>query len=258
MTSIVGPFRVGDNPAVDLEISVTREGESIETDDYDSASVLVFDPSGTEIEWDATITLDDVNDVVIVPFPDASPFAVEGFYTLYPKLTNGVNVETADPVLIQILALTNSTAWATVTDVLTITRTVVTNGVLLDAQEIIEIFCGRSTSTPSTSMKARDRDTLKKAVAWQAAWLPSQPGYKTRHWIKEIVQDGTNIVYIGSSEPANPAMVSLAPLAARALKNLSWMAGNSIRFRPPEDALASGLSAEEYRRNDDHGGWRPL
>lgn len=258
MTAIIGPFYVGDNPAVDLEISVTREGEDIQLDDYDTASVLVFDPSGTQIAWDADITLDDANDVVIVPFPDESPLTTQGLYTMYVQLTNGVNTETADPVIIQVLALTNSTAWATVSDVVGITGEIVTNAQLLDAQEVIQIFSGRTTSTPRESIKPRDQSTLKKAVAWQAVWQRRQPGYKERHWIKEIVQDGTNIVYIGSSEPANPAMVALAPLAARAIKNLSWMSGNSIRFRSPDDALATGLSAEEYRRNDEHGGWRPL
>jgi hypothetical protein len=257
MTATVGPFYVGDNPAVDLHISVTRNDEALDLAPYDNATVQVFDPAGETIVWDATITIDQVNDWVVVPFPDVSPLTEAGYYTLYVQLVDGTNTETADPVMIQVLALTNTTAWATISDVANVTGSSVSNATLLDANEIIQIFSGRTTATPRTAMKARDLEWLKKAVAWQAAWLPEQPGYKARHWIKEIIQDGTNIVYVGSSEPANPAMVALAPLAARALKNLSWMAGRSIKLRYA-DVLGSGFSYEEYKRNDDHGGWQPL
>lgn len=257
MTATVGPFYVGDNPAVDLQISVTRNDEALDLAAYDDAGVVVMDPAGTTIEWDAEVTLDAENDYVVVPFPDVSPLTEAGFYTMYVQLLDGTHTETADPVMIQVLALSSTTAWATISQVANITGISVSNGTLLDANEIIEIFAGRTTATPLTSFKARDLEWLKKAVAWQAAWLPEQPGYKARHWIKEIIQDGTNIVYVGSSEPANPAMVALAPLAARALKNVSWLSGRSIRLRPP-DAPPGGLSYEEYKSNDEHGGWRPL
>lgn len=258
MTDIIGPFYIGDNPAIDLQITVTREGEDIQLDDYNSASVTVFDPNGASVDWDASITIDTVNDVVNVPFPAVSPFDTEGLYTLYVHLSNGSNTETADPVIIRIMSMTSTIGWATVSDVLAITGELVTAGQLMDGQETIMLFSGRTTATPTESIKPRDQQWLKKAVAQQTIWQKEQPGYKTRHWIKEIVQDGTDIIYVGSSEPANMAMMSLAPLAARALKNLSWLSGKAVRLRSPGLPLASGLTSDEYRRNDDHGGWQPL
>lgn len=150
-------------------------------------------------------------------------------------------------------------SWASVADVTSTTGVTVDDADVLYAQGVIETYCGRTYegSVVNDSIRPKDMVWLKKAVAYQAVWQVQQPGYYGRHSIKEVNQDGAQVIYSGSSESNNSALVMLAPLAARALKNVSWMRSRTIRVKP---ASYEGphLSYGDYKRNDDHPGWRPL
>lgn len=149
--------------------------------------------------------------------------------------------------------------WASTTDVLNITGVTVQEEDVLQAQSVIETYCGRTEegSTTNESIRPKDLVWLKKAVAYQAAWQTQQPGYYGRHAIKEVNQDGAQVVYSSSSEANNSAMVMLAPLAARALRNVSWMRSRTIKVKPPS-FQGPHPSYGDYKRNDDHPGWRPM
>ncbi|MCA1438568.1 hypothetical protein I6F33_37555, partial [Bradyrhizobium sp. BRP20] len=70
-------------------------------------------------------------------------------------------------------------AWAQAQDVLDITGEEVDDTVIAHAQSHIEMACGRLyEDTPR--MGTRDLAWLKKAVAYQAAWLPHQPDWAQR------------------------------------------------------------------------------
>lgn len=150
-------------------------------------------------------------------------------------------------------------SWANIASILSATGVEVDPVDALYAQGVIETYCGRTYigSKDNDSIRPKDKVWLQKAVSYQAVWQVQQPGYYGRHSIKEVNQDGAQVVYSGSSEGNNSAMVMLAPLAARALKNLSWMRSRSIKLKPPSWE-GSHPSYGDYKRNDEHPGWRPM
>lgn len=257
----IGPFYVDDVPGVALAVSITRNGDVIDLENYDSAVARLVNSDGETSLWGSTPVIDIEDNLVEVPAPPSTPFPEAGVYSLFIQLiTDPTGVETFFIDYIRVLSLTDRNSWATASEVYSITGATIDDSVILDAQGVVETFCGRtfSGSSSNTAFKQKDLSWLMKAVAYQAEWMPEQPGYKSRHNIKEVIQDGQNVVYVGSSEAANPALLMLAPLAFRAIKNLSWMGTRSVRFAPPRLDRGRYLTADEYRCNDDHGGWEPL
>lgn len=124
-------------------------------------------------------------------------------------------------------------AWATAANVLALTGKTVTDQVVLEASAVIDIYANR-TEAASGGMSARDLGWLQRATAFQAAWMPLQPGFHQRNAYEQITQDGMQIIY------GKEWQISLAPLAARALKNLSWKASRTV-------AVVSMRSPEGYR-----------
>lgn len=122
-------------------------------------------------------------------------------------------------------------AWATTDDVSTITGITVTSAQLAQAHGVVELHAGRTQDQPTDTMRARDLGWLKRAVCWQAVWQKEQAGYTTRVSATRIAQDGVDVTL-------GPAGGELAPLAARALRNLSWKGTRSIRVAHPGRALA--------------------
>lgn len=113
--------------------------------------------------------------------------------------------------------------WATLVDVVDITRnTRATAEHLAMAASVIEIYSNRTVAASGT-IGARDKRWLVTAECWQAAWLASQFGYDSRIAAESVTQDGVIVQHRGQHEE------DLAPLAARALKNLSWKGSNSKR-----------------------------
>ena len=149
------------------------------------------------------------------------------------------------------------TGWATAADCLAITGITPTDPILALAQSTIEDHCNR-TPAGNDGMRTRDLYWLKKAVAYQAAWLPSQPGYLARLGVAGYAQDGMSTTFRSAADQ------TLAPLAQRALKNCSWMGTRSLRVgsrspRVPDGALA-GVTASTFLHAgaDPEIGWEPL
>lgn len=113
--------------------------------------------------------------------------------------------------------------WATTADVLDMTGATVTGTQLNQAEATIVTYANR---TPDTAgLSTRDLYWLKQAVCYQAPWQAGQAGYHQRSNAFRVDTDGLEL------ERDTEHSVTLAPLAARALKNLSWKADHTRRGR---------------------------
>lgn len=141
--------------------------------------------------------------------------------------------------------------WATVDEVAELTGATVSDVELRRAQAVIDIYSNR-TAEASGGISKRDLNTLKQALAWQAEWMPSQAGYAGRTTVDSVSQDGQSVQYRSQSDQ------DLAPLASRALRNLSWKGNRTTRI-PELGARRRGLFLQDYtqERSDDIHGWTP-
>jgi hypothetical protein len=125
-------------------------------------------------------------------------------------------------------------SWATEADVVALTGTPADAVKLAQAQAAVELYLGRTEALGSAEMSARDLDWLRRGVAYQAAWMASQPDLFTRLEVEQLAQDGMSTVFA-------PDGLVLAPLARRVLLRLSWMGGTqSITVEPPAFARSAG------------------
>jgi hypothetical protein len=106
-------------------------------------------------------------------------------------------------------------------DVLDLTGSVVTTANVTMAAGIIDLYTNR-TQAASGSMTARDFGWVQRAVAYQAAWVSGQLDLMRRRATSELVQDGMRTKNSDGTGTWREWTVTLGPLAARALKNLSW------------------------------------
>jgi hypothetical protein len=139
-------------------------------------------------------------------------------------------------------------AWANASDVINATGVTVTEQQLAQAQDDIEIATGRIyPDTPR--LRTRDLYWLGKAVARQAAWIAGQFGLETRLDASQIQQDGVSTTLQGDG-------LVLAPMAARAIRRVSWMRSRSIHVRAPIEGVGpvGNFLAEG---NDELESWTP-
>lgn len=134
-------------------------------------------------------------------------------------------------------------SWTTTSQVMAVTGVDVSGAQILQAQQVIETFAGITFAT--SDLSARNLRVLSVATAYQAAWMVGQIDLPTRTDIKEITQDGVRIT------PANPDALLLAPLAARALAQLSWRNRRTTRLKsgrvrfPTHEAFAAAWMRDE-------------
>lgn len=129
--------------------------------------------------------------------------------------------------------------WATTSEVGTYTGVTVTDSALAMAEADIEVYANRSPAA-SAGMGARDLRSLMLATCYQAAWRHQQVGVVGRQSVQTMSQDGMSVGY------ASEWQVTLAPMAARALKNLSWKSGRTQRT--PNVRYPRGLGEYEASR----------
>lgn len=112
--------------------------------------------------------------------------------------------------------------WATTDDVSTVTGTTVTDEQLAQAQSVVELFVGRTESEASTlRMTTAALGWLRKAVAYQAAWMKGRPDLFEQVAVKRTSQEGQSVEFTADGQ-------ILAPFAKRALKRLGWKGTRSI------------------------------
>jgi hypothetical protein len=140
-------------------------------------------------------------------------------------------------------------AWATPQDVIDTTGVSVTGQQLAQAQSDIEIFTNRIWAD-TERIRARDLHWLGQAVARQAAWLAGQFGLETRLDATQIQQDQVSTSLQGDG-------LVLAPMAARALRRVSWMRSRTVHIRSAFES--AGVAVNPLAdASDDQQAWTPL
>ncbi|MFJ8995598.1 hypothetical protein ACIRQH_34985 [Streptomyces sp. NPDC102279] len=139
-------------------------------------------------------------------------------------------------------------AWATAQQVIDTTGVSVTDTQLAQAQSDIEIFSNRI-YPDGERMRTRDLYWLGQAVARQAAWQAGQFGLETRLDATQIQQDQVSSTLTGDG-------LVLAPMAARALRRVSWMRSRTVHIRSAfESARPVGNPLSDG--SDDSQVWAP-
>jgi hypothetical protein len=139
--------------------------------------------------------------------------------------------------------------WATIADIQGVTGKTVNELARNLAAQSIELHTGAIESVTRVDMSRRDAYWLRQAVCFQAAWLAPTPDYLERNDITSANQSGV-------SASGGPDWMTLAPLARKALKRLSWrgtrtvLTGRSTLGLAVTDALAEG--------QDSRQGWQQL
>lgn len=140
-------------------------------------------------------------------------------------------------------------AWATPQDVIDTTGVSVTGQQLSQAQAAIEVFSNRI-YPDAERMRTRDLYWLGQAVAYQAAWLAGQFGLETRLDATQIQQDQVSTTLQGDG-------LVLAPMAARALRRVSWMRSRTVHVRSAFES--AGVAVNPLTdASDDQQDWSPV
>lgn len=135
---------------------------------------------------------------------------------------------------------------------------VVSDGNIKRAAASLDPYINR-TEAASGIMSPRDLHWIRQAVIWQSAWIRDQSGYTARHAVAQQSEGGLTVSAqaggVGGS--VREWTWTVAPMAARSLKNLSWKASGARhivrdgRTRPGNDFALE---------TDDEcsGSWEPL
>lgn len=118
-----------------------------------------------------------------------------------------------------------------------VTGATLDDAALTRAEDMVGTFAGK---VPGDALRARDAHWLGRAVAYQAAWLATQPGLHTRADVSSISEDGISATFTEDGQV-------LAPMARRALSRCSWNGTRTVR-----------LDAGARPDLDDDEKWSPL
>jgi hypothetical protein len=140
-------------------------------------------------------------------------------------------------------------AWATAQQVDDTTGVSVTDAQLAQAQAAIEVFSNRI-YPDAERMRTRDLYWLGRAVAYQAAWLVGQFGLDSRLDATQIQQDQVSTTLAGDG-------LVLAPMAARALRKVSWMRSRTVHIRSAIEGSGPIVGDALSYGSDDHMEWAP-
>lgn len=142
-----------------------------------------------------------------------------------------------------------SGSWATVGQGLAFTGKTMTTEHLTLASSVITLYAGVTPDMPDDSITTRDRYWLAMATSFQAAWMPNRPGYlEHRETHTSQSADGVSI------QREAPSDAMLAPLAARTLKNLSWIGTRSTYVGPAQPGPKGSFMSEAA---DQYHAWTP-
>jgi hypothetical protein len=142
------------------------------------------------------------------------------------------------------------TTWATTDDVADLTGVTVEQATVNQAAAIIAQKCGAIEAQAVGKINSRDLYWLGQAVAFQAAWMVSQPDVFGRLDATDVMDGRAQHVAL------KPDANVLAPLAKGALKRLSWRGSRSVKLLSPTQVASGGNWGGEFL--DDHLRWRPI
>lgn len=140
-------------------------------------------------------------------------------------------------------------AWATAADCAAITGVTPDAATLALAQASIEDHVNRAEDS-TAALYPRDLHWLRRAVAWQAAWLPSQHDYLSRTGVQVLTQDGMSVQFRTAADQL------IAPHAQRALRNLSWHGPRTVNLTGAGNSTYSQAADARWLNeatDDDHG-----
>lgn len=246
----LGPYWVGDTPTDTIIIDLVRNGVPLPVSGYDSATITLSRPSGSEVDV-STAFVDLVgSNSVTFRFPDIENLFTEpGVYTLQVllhTLDGGTDRGALIPVEVRATNIgTDYGHWATPANVLQITGAVVDTDDIVRAEAVIDGFTGAKQTESHTD---HDLYYLRQAVAFQAAWAAEQPDLFSRHDVSNLNQDGLSFT------TRDAASLMLAPLARLSLARLSWVGNKRIRVANPS---RNGDATYEVALRD-AALWRPL
>lgn len=138
-------------------------------------------------------------------------------------------------------------ARVTTQEVKTLTGRTVTDDEIARAESHLELFHGLIVARPDIT--DRDAEWLKRAVAYQAAWMQGHPDLYEREDVTSASQDGESASF------RNVEAHLLAPLARKALRRLSWKGRAIVLPGSTRAASRPIVTSEAY---DDSLPWRPL
>lgn len=169
--------------------------------------------------------------------------------------TQGTGYENFNIVVGFAIITGNPDGWATPADVVTITGVTgvaVTDALVIQANAVIEMHAGRTYATAKATTGTRDAEWMKRAVAYQAAWMLSQPDMFTRLEMEAISATGRPV-------PIRESALTLAPLARRALKRVSWLKSRSVHVRSQwQDGMSPISSDPDSAGNDFYESFSPM
>lgn len=140
-------------------------------------------------------------------------------------------------------------SWSTIPQALSWTGEELDQADLDRAAGVVELYAGVVQEQPEASISAVDRRWLAQCEAYQAVWMRGKPGLLThRESHTSTSADGVSVQRQADSQ------IMLAPLAARCLKNLSWMGTRTNSQGGPVRLKGSFLSEEA----DAAHSWTPL
>lgn len=221
----LGPYYVGDKPRDSVAVGITRGGAAVDLSGYTSVSIELESPAGFAVDVTG-VAVSKTDDAVVVTWPSAvSLFTAPGMYTMQVLLHTATAVEHATVVPIVVFPVADSPAasWASLSDVLTLTKTTVDAATLMQAQGVVELHAGVSHAMTLGKLRGADKRALRQAVAYQAAFLDGSEGVFTRAGVDSLSQDGLSVTSarngIGQTDTDT---FTLAPLARAALRQLTW------------------------------------
>jgi hypothetical protein len=131
--------------------------------------------------------------------------------------------------------------WCTIADVATVTGRTVDAQTRNIAANAVELHIGLIEAVSRPLMSRRDAYWLRQAVAYQAAWITQTPDYLDRNAIASLTQDGE------SATAGNPDWLTLAPLARKALKRLSFRGPRVVGAVTNDRGIVDEDATNSYR-----------
>jgi hypothetical protein len=207
----------------------------------------IINGDGDLVDAIVTLTVVDPNGVITTPGVDNTSTGVYEAEQIVPDVagvwtytwsSTGAVVDNTTSAFVVVDPTATAGAWATLGNVIDITGTAVTLAQLRQAQAVVELFVGRTPAADEQPIRPVDLHWLRQAVCWQAVWQKDQPGYTTRSSFTSMSQDSFQVNVAGRHD------LHLAPLAARAVKNLTWMASRSVAIGRPSGVPIPAFNTE--------------
>jgi hypothetical protein len=146
-------------------------------------------------------------------------------------------------------------AIVTVDEVQEWTGVVVTPAQISSAQGVLGLIVGRDLGDEGWRLRVpytRDQRHLQQAVAYQSAWLTAHPDAFTASDVAASSVDGAQQTFRDTG-------VVLAPLAAMALRRLSWKGSRTVTaVAAPVDTRVKDYTVSVLETWDDTETWRPM